>query len=244
MKHISFFSGIGGFDIAAERVGFENVMHVEIDPFCRSILQKLYPNSISIADIHELKYALPKAQIYTAGFPCQDASKSNKQGKGTKGEKTGLFSTFLRICGDNRPDYIVMENVPNLLNRGFENVLIQLSQIGYNAEWECLQAAKFGYPHQRERLFIVAYPNSKRFESMVFRPEENNTIPAKWQASQTYTSFANRWNEGYGHTENLHRSNGFSEIKQLIHALGNAVIPEVAEYIFRLIIHHKANEIQ
>lgn len=235
-KHISFFSGIGGFDIAAENVGFENVAHVEINPFCRKVLANLYPHSLSFSDINDIKQTLPEAQIYTAGFPCQDASQANATGKGTNGQRTGLFRKLLTICGNNRPKYIILENVPNLLNRGFENVLCELFKIGYDCQWTCLQATKFGYPHQRERLFIVAYSNGFRCKSLVFGPDEDFALYRTWKASETYSHFANRWNEGYRHSQDLHRVDEFREVKALIQALGNAVMPVMAEYVFRKVI--------
>ena len=239
MKHFSFFTGLGGFDKAAESLGIENIGHCEIDDYLRSRLEKQYPNNISIKDINDIKYTLPKAQIFTGGFPCQDASKSNSKGLGTMGERTGLFRKFIEICGQNRPDYIVLENVSNLLNSGFEHVLSELHRIGYDAEWTCLSALSFGYPHERKRLFIVAYPHCERFKGLVLKPRKNNPIYCKWEASEAYSSFANLWNSGYEHTTPLQRSDEFRDIKPLIKALGNAVMPVMAEYILKSILEYE-----
>jgi len=239
MKHFSFFTGLGGFDIAAEKLGIENIGHCEIDNYLRSRLEKQYPNNISIKDINDIKYTLPKAQIFTGGFPCQDASNANGKGLGTNGERTGLFRKFIEICGQNRPEYVVLENVPNLLNSGFEHVLSEIHRIGYDAEWQCISASDFGYTHKRKRLFIIAYPTGKRFKGMVLKPRKNNPICQKWRPSPLYSSFADLWNEGYEHTTALQRSDEFRDIKPLIKALGNAVMPVMAEYILKSILEYE-----
>lgn len=65
-----------------------------------------------------------------------------------------------RIVGEVRPDYIIIENSPNLAFRGFEQVLCDLSEIGYDAEWQCLSVTTLGFRHPRERIYVIAYPNT------------------------------------------------------------------------------------
>ncbi len=93
----------------------------------------------------------------TGGFPCQDISNAGKQA-GITGERSGLWNEMYRLICDLRPDDIVVENVGALVNRGLSTVLGNLAQAGYDAQWRCLRASDFGAPHQRERIFIVAYP--------------------------------------------------------------------------------------
>lgn len=241
MKHISFFSGIGGIDLGAKKAGIETIANVEINQDCRKILKVISPNAIQYEDItavQELKQTLPKAEIFSGGFPCQDASNSNTNGEGTKGKKTGLYKPFIELCGYFRPKYIVLENVPNIINRGFADVLSEIAQIGYNAEWTCLQASDFGYPHRRERLFIVAYPVEFGLQQILQRAPKDYRLHESWTASKTYQSFAAKWNEGYIHTSNLPRDNGIRGIEKGIFGAGNAVIPVIAQYIFLNILDH------
>lgn len=109
-----------------------------------------------------------RLRTITGGFPCQDISNAGKQ-VGIEGERSGLWKEMHRLIRDLRPDYAIMENVGALVNRGLSTVLGDLASCGYDAEWQCLRASDFGAPHQRERVFIVAYPRSKRPSSIRHR---------------------------------------------------------------------------
>ena len=97
--------------------------------------------------------------IITGGFPCQDISYAGK-GAGIDGERSGLWSELARIIGEVRPRYAVLENVAALLSRGLDRVAGDLAEIGYDCEWHCIPASYVGAPHRRDRIWIVAYPNS------------------------------------------------------------------------------------
>lgn len=102
----------------------------------------------------------------TGGFPCQDVSSAGKRA-GITGERSGLWKEMLRLIQeadtcDMGFDYVLLENVAALVNRGLSTVLSDLAQAGYDAEWCCLRAADVGAPHQRERIFIMAYPHIER----------------------------------------------------------------------------------
>lgn len=243
LKHISFFSGVGGFDIGAKRVGIETVACVEINTFCHAFLRHISPNAIILEDINEteaIKHALSgqNAQIFTAGFPCQDVSRSNTKGQGTDGERSGLYRKFLEICMHFRPEYIIMENVANLHFRGLHNVLADIARMGYDAEWCMLSAEGFGFPHLRERVFIVAYPNGSRSQVFLQRRCKNAQIHTIWTPSESYKSFATSWNEGYFYNGVLCRDDGHARIKRIIHTMGNAVMPCMTEFLFRLILNN------
>jgi DNA (cytosine-5)-methyltransferase 1 len=94
--------------------------------------------------------------IWTGGFPCQDISNAGKRA-GIDGERSGLWSEYIRLVRVLRPRYVLVENVAALLGRGVDRVLGDLAACGYGAEWDCIPAAAFGAPHLRDRLFIVAY---------------------------------------------------------------------------------------
>lgn len=156
----SLFSGIGGVDLGLERAGMRCKWQVEIDPWCQKILQKHWPNVPKYGDIREVNGSfLSQVDLIVGGFPCQDLSLAGK-GVGIGGKRSGLWREFYRIICELRPRYVLVENVPALLSRGLNIVLGNLAAIGYDAEWEVLSACAFGAPHTRERLFILAYPQS------------------------------------------------------------------------------------
>lgn len=133
MTHGSLFSGIGGFETGAEWVGIETLWNCEIEPFQRSILKKHFPNTKQYEDIKELSNP-GYVDIISGGFPCQDISIAGK-GVGITGSRSGLWSEMHRVIREVRPRYVIIENSPMLLVRGFERVLCDLSKTGYDAEW-------------------------------------------------------------------------------------------------------------
>lgn len=162
MKIGSLFSGIGGIELGFEREGFETRWFVEKDLFCQSILRKHWPDRRIYADVQLVDFKeLESVQILTGGFPCQDISIAGK-GKGIiDGERSSLWKHFNRAIGEIRPKYAVIENVSAITFRGLCNVLSDLAENGYDAEWFDLRASDFGALHRRERIFIIAYPNAK-----------------------------------------------------------------------------------
>lgn len=238
MKQIEFFAGVGGFGIGAKRQGIETVACIEIDTWNQEILRQLHPNALILGDINGIEQTLPFAQIFTGGFPCQDISNSNPKGLGTNGTRSGLFRKFIEFVSIYRPQYVVMENVSKLTTRGLEYVLLELAKIGYDAEWNTLQASYFGFPHQRERLFIVAYPNGIGLQNMVLKPPKDYRLLGEFAPSETYQSFANRWNDRYEHKGDLPRVDGFKRIEKFVKAAGNAVMPCMTSYIFSQIKQH------
>jgi len=230
MKFISFFAGIGGIDLGLERAGHECVGQVEIDDFCQKVLHKHWPNVPKWRDIRELTgRELPEADLWCGGFPCQDISVGG-YGVGIRGRRSGLFFELARLVRKIRPRYVLLENVAAILVRGMGEVLGELAQIGFDAEWRMLRASDFGAPHQRSRLFIVAYRDSKRIEGGWKRP-----LCRQPQFS---------WCEGVGGPEDLRGRPDVPEplvrriddgIRRRVDSVGNAVVPQVAEYIGRLL---------
>ncbi|HBK63941.1 MAG TPA: DNA cytosine methyltransferase [Cyanobacteria bacterium UBA11149] len=157
----SFFSGIGGFDLGFEMAGMKVVMQCEIDAFCRKVLQKHWPDVPLYSDITEISVEeIPDSDIYVAGFPCQDLSLANQgKRKGLDGERSGLFHEFIRIVAERKPRWIVLENVPGLLNsnsgRDFTEVLNRLDRCGYGVSWRVFDSKFFGTPQRRRRVFLV-----------------------------------------------------------------------------------------
>ena len=162
MRVASFFSGIGGFDLGFQNAGFSIVFQCEIDSFCRKVLAKHFPEATLEADINKLAPSdIPEAEIWAAGFPCQDLSLANQgKRKGLDGERSGLFRTFARLVKQKMPKWVVIENVPGLLNshdgHDFQEVVTTLDELGYCVAWRVLDAQYFGTPQRRKRVFVVA----------------------------------------------------------------------------------------
>ncbi len=162
----SLFAGIGGFDLGFERAGFEIRWQVEIDPFASAVLAQHWPEVERFDDVRAVgripRRSVPEpVDVLCGGFPCQDISVAGR-GVGIDGERSGLWSEFDRLIGELRPRYVVVENVSALLARGMGRVLGDLSARGFDAEWDCLPAKAFGAPHQRDRVWIVAYADRGR----------------------------------------------------------------------------------
>ncbi len=158
MKIGSLFSGIGGLDLGLEWAGVgRTVWQVERDPFCRSVLERHWPNAARFDDVRTVgAHNLEPVDVICGGFPCQDISYAGK-GLGLSGERSGLWYEFARIVGEMGPRFVVVENVAALITRGIGDVLGTLSDLGYDAQWRAIRASDVGAPHRRERIFIVAY---------------------------------------------------------------------------------------
>jgi len=178
MKVASFFSGIGGFDLGFERSGMEIIFQCEKDPFCQSVLQKHWPKIPLKKDINELNPEdIPSSELWCGGFPCQDLSSAN-QGKrlGLNGKRSGLFYKFADLIASQkpRPRWLVIENVPGLLNSSngedFRIVLSKLDELGYGVSWRVLDAKYFGTSQRRRRVFIVGSLGNLCSAEVLFEP--------------------------------------------------------------------------
>jgi len=152
----SLFSGIGGFELGLERAGLGPVLwQCEIDPFCREVLTKHWPDAERFDDVIGLEP--PAVDLICGGFPCQDISLAGKGAGIAEGTRSGLWAEYARIVGLVRPRFVVVENVSALLVRGMERVLGDMAALGYDAWWDCIPAAAVGAPHRRDRVFLVAH---------------------------------------------------------------------------------------
>ena len=166
MKHGSLFSGIGGFDLAAEWAGYENIFHCEWNPFGQRVLKHYWPNAISYDDITKTDFTIHRGEIdiLTGGFPCQPYSNAGKR-KGKEDERH-LWPEMLRAIREIQPSYIVGENVSGLVNWNggmvFDEVQDELEAEGYQVTPFLLPAASLNAPHKRERVWFIAYSESVR----------------------------------------------------------------------------------
>jgi DNA (cytosine-5)-methyltransferase 1 len=163
---LDLFSGIGGFSLGLERTGgFKTVAFCEIDPFCRRVLAKHWPEVPCYDDVRTLTAARLAADgiavdVICGGFPCQDVSFAGKRA-GLEGARSGLWSEYGRLIGELRPRFVIVENVPGLLSLGMGTVLGDLSALRYDAVWDCVPASAVGAPHRRDRMWLVAYSNGQ-----------------------------------------------------------------------------------
>ncbi len=161
MRLASFFTGIGGFDLGFENAGAKVVFQCEIDLHCQQVLRKHWPDAPLHGDITTLEAKeIPDADIWSAGWPCQDISNGNSQRAGINGSRSGLFFRFIDLAREVRPRWIILENVPGLLSsdRGsaLESVIDEMEEIGYLGGWTTCNTLDFGLPQNRERIVIVA----------------------------------------------------------------------------------------
>lgn len=155
----SLFAGIGGFDLGLECVGMVTRWQVEIDPFCRSVLERHWPGVARYEDVRTVDWSqVERVDVLCGGFPCQPASVAGNQ-RGVDDERW-LWPEFARAIKGIRPRFALIENVAGLLRvnggRAFSEILRDLASLGYDAEWHMVSAESVGAPHLRERLFVVA----------------------------------------------------------------------------------------
>ncbi len=176
MTHGSLFTGIGGFDLAFDRVGIESTWQVEIDANCGYILDRHWYHVYKRNDVREASSSnLDRVDVISFGSPCQDFSIAGKRA-GMHGKQSGLLEEALRICRELQPTIAVWENVPGALssNAGldFTAVLSAFRDCGArDIGWRTLDAQGFGVPQRRRRVFVVADFGGKRAGEILFESE-------------------------------------------------------------------------
>ena len=226
MKHISLFSGIGGFDLAAEWAGWTNVASCEIAEFGNKVLEYYWPKAYHHRDIHTLTGQILNDEIQqrfgedwkadgtilTGGFPCQPYSTAGK--RLGKEDERHLWPEMLRVIREVQPQWIVGENVRGLVSWSgglvFEEVWADLEAIGYEVQPFILPAASVNAPHKRERIWFVAYSNSRRLE----RAEKE-----RW--NRKYVERSSSINAAYANDERCQRDRTFAITKKQVKVSAN-----------------------
>ena len=232
----SLFAGIGGFDLGFERAGMRCEWQVEIDPYCQRVLAKHWPNVRRWDDVRTFPPADGEwaVDVICGGFPCQDISYAGR-GLGLAGERSGLFFEYVRIIRALGPRIVVLENVAALLTRGLDQILGTLADCGFDAEWICIQAASFGAPHLRDRTFILADSAEVRWHTRGNDSRDDGQLTTARKGWMQQFTGAAEWLPEPGVCRVV---NGVPSDMDLdrIGALGNAVVPQVAEWIGRRIV--------
>lgn len=207
----------------------------EIDPFCRRVLAKHWPDVPIFEDVRELTAdAVGPVDIIAGGFPCQDISRAGS-GLGLDGSRSGLWGEFFRLIRDIRPRFVLVENVAALLDRGMGRVLGDLASIGFDAEWSCVSACAMGAPHMRQRVFVVAYPNGVDEWQRVRHSDAQQDGPLS--AVDRLESARACWRARLANPSELYRgADGVPFRLDRNRGLGNAVVPQVVEQIGRAIM--------
>jgi DNA (cytosine-5)-methyltransferase 1 len=271
MRHGSLFSGIGGFDLASECMGWDNVFHCEVNPFCQKILSYYWPHATQLHDIKTTDFTqyANNIDILTGGFPCQPFSSAGKR-LGTNDDRH-LWPYMLRAIQQVKPRWIVAENVLGIINWSegmvIEAVLSDLESEGYQVQTYVLPTAGIGSPHKRQRVYVVAFredvplttanANSDGLQRHV-RTEQNNIETrfgqigvAEMLADYARTISTAKW-ESFPTQSPIRngddglpfRLDGTSFRKwrdQLITGAGNAVVPQMIYQIFQTIKLYEEN---
>ena len=279
LKMGSLFSGIGGLELGLERAfkgQLQTAWQVEKEPFCRSVLERHWPNAKRYNDVRTIgAHNLEPVDVLCGGFPCQSISIAGKQQGLSDEEKSGLWWQVHRLVSEfqsiGRQPILVLENVPNIIRVGGPDVVGSLAAIGYDIEWTIISAAQCGAPHLRRRWFACAYPNkitdrrrstanSSTRQSRQDFPiqarrattdvhdtarDATNTISTRTQVqakgeqsrkqmsgskSKTY------WERFPTQSAVCRRNDGIPNRVDRLKALGNAVVPQCAEWVGQQII--------
>lgn len=228
----SLFSGIGGMDLGLERAGMTVKWQSEIDPYCCDILKKHWPEVPNHGDIKKINWSnVEPTDIICGGYPCQPFSLAGRHRKG-EDDPRHLWPWVKDAISVLRPRFAILENVQGHLTLGGTTVIKEITDIGYDCEWRVISAAGLGARHRRNRLIIVAYPRSgggvrRGFTFQGFNEEVNRNALRGAQYWQT--------------EPNLGRmANGVPRRVDRLKGLGNAVVPQMAEYVGRLILQSQA----
>lgn len=263
--HASLFTGIGGFDLAAHWMDWQNVFQCEIEPYCNKVLEKNFPNVKRYTDIRETDFIIHRGRIdvLSGGFPCQPFSVAGKR-KGTDDNRY-LWHEMLRAISEIKPKVIVGENVAGITSmdngKTLEKIFADLENQNYEVQSFIIPACSIGAWHKRNRIWIIANSKSEgtrglQNESSEEGTQDSNIIPGElggilsdtnsergcsgerereyakdaWQSSTG--EIIRRWNA----EPNVGRvANGVSKRVDKLRGLGNAIVPQVAYEIFRVI---------
>ena len=247
MRHGSLFSGIGGFDLAAEWCGWENVFHCEWNPFGQKVLKHHFPKSISYNDITKTNFSIHRGDIdiLSGGFPCQPYSSAGK--RLGKEDERHLWPEMLRAIREIQPSWVVGENVRGLTNWNggmvFDEVQSELEAEGYEVLPFLLPACSLNAPHRRDRIWFVSYnasyTNKIGLQSKMEDGELGRELRfTKCNKRNIWDSFPSFYPICRGDDGLSGKLDGITFSKwreESLKAYGNAIVPQVAYQIFKSI---------
>jgi len=262
----SLFSGIGGLDLGLERAGMNVIWQSEIDPYACRVLKKHWPEVPNHGDIKQIDWSrVERPAVICGGYPCQPFSTAGHR-KGEE-DSRHLWPWVRQAISELQPRYAILENVRGHLSLGGTTVIADLAAIGYDAEWRIVSAASVGAAHRRDRIIIVAYPNNARPHNQEINPTETGEYAqrgfggCRTNVADTYgqrrqrssqlqvfqkersrldqSSQISRWRPTWEPEPDVGRvADGVPARVDRLRGLGNAVVPQVAEVIGRLVAAH------
>jgi DNA (cytosine-5)-methyltransferase 1 len=233
LRELALFAGAGGGILGGKLLGWRTVCAVEIIPYRRSVLLARQRDGIldpfPIWDDVTTFDGNPwrgGVDVVSGGFPCQDISTAGDQA-GIRGESSGLWAEYARVVGEVQPRFVLVENSPMLIVRGLDTVLGDLAALGYNAKWGVFSAADVGARHERERMWIVAYPHEMgrevRQQQVSGRPLSRNRLafvePGQFAADPG----------------SVRGANGMAAWVDRIAAIGDGQVPAVVRLAWQLL---------
>jgi DNA (cytosine-5)-methyltransferase 1 len=242
VNYLSLFAGIGGLDLGLDRAGMTCVGQIELDDYCRTVLAQHWPEVPQHDDVRTApdwwtSGPRPAVHLVAGGFPCQPFSSAGL--RAGVGDPRWGWPWFRAVVRAVRPRYVLLENVAALVVErrfadAFGRVLADLAADGFDADWTVLSACAVGAPHSRERVFLVAHSQGDHGADPGARGQEARGLRAQPRGSRRPT-WRDRWlpepamdRVAHGVPRRL--------VGDELHALGNAVVPQVAEHIGRLIV--------
>jgi DNA (cytosine-5)-methyltransferase 1 len=225
----SLFSGIGGLDLGLERAGMAVRWHCETDPFCSQVLARHWPDVPNLGDVTNVDWSgVERVDVVAGGFPCQPFSYAGLR-NGVDDERW-LWPAYRECLRVLRPWGVVVENVAALVTDGdaFGQVLGDLHELGFDAEWSLVSECSVGAPHARQRLFVVAHrPHGDVAHHMPRHQRQTHRDEPRGSRRGT-------WRDGWLPEPPMDRvAHGLPlrMVRNPLHALGNAVVPAVAELV-------------
>ena len=232
----SICAGIGGWDLGLERAGMVTRWQVELDPWCRRVLARHFPHAERYEDAHAVDYTeVGYVDVIAAGYPCQPFSVAGLR-RGSD-DPRNVWPAVARAVRDIRPRFVLLENVAAHLSLGFSDVLGDLATLGYDARWEVLPAAAFGAPHLRERVWVIAtWPAASNTSGQ--RCEELDAATEPGHMGHPAGAPDSHWSSGPSQPWVRRVDDGVPRglDRRRLRALGNALVPQIAEYIGRQVV--------
>jgi DNA (cytosine-5)-methyltransferase 1 len=242
MKIGSLCSGYGGLDMAVEAFYDANTAWMcDIDKYASIVIKERWglPN---LGDMKQVDWSnVEPVDILTAGYPCQPFSTAGQR-KGSEDERH-LWPYIKEIISQLQPKRVILENVRGHLTLGFKEVLADLTEIGYDAKWAIVRASDVGAPHQRARLFLIAYPNGKGFQRTGDKVDDitdgitaDSNSQTSEQLRRTDRTISSERSKVINGTNREKRWSGFEITKREIPPtlVGDKLNPQFVEYMMGL----------
>ena len=245
MNELALFAGAGGGILGGHLLGWSTVCAVERDAYAAQVLAqrqndgvlRLFPIWSDVCSFDGKPWRRI-VDVVSGGFPCQDISAAGS-GAGIEGSRSRLWKQMARIVDEVRPHYVLLENSPLLMGRGLAMVLGDIASMGFDAQWYCISASECGASHNRDRIWLVAYPKGQHgesWDSMVQSTHgRSSTQPGGLSGMEASGSWRRRnpWPERLPRLRRVADDVAFGVDR--LKALGNGQVPRMAATAFSIL---------